>query len=444
MQGLSQNLQQSLELRQYQIQRLEILSMSSDELADFLNEARLENPLLEMEPDQSELEKDLSVARWLNVSSVPVPRGYQNPEEPLELDIPDQRGETLEGFLRLQIDFHHLTPQRRRMVNFLLGNLENNGRLPLTAAEAAQYSGGTVADAEAALSLLRGLAPAGVCAASLRDCLLTQLQALSKRNLTAERLVSTCLNAVASSSVTRLAQRCKVNAQQITAALATIRSLEPYPGSSFYKPPVQSVVPDMAAFPKEDGSGWDVQLCSKQSETVSISSYYVDLLKGAGDPESSLYLHNRLRQAKELSIAIEQRRSTLLRIGRLIVERQQPYFDRTGPLQTLCLTDLAEKLECHESTVSRALRGKYIACPWGTVALRKFVSASVGNSGVTNDSLEQHLQRLIDNEDKRAPLSDQHLTAQLARDGMNVSRRTVAKYRSILGIPNAFARRVSE
>ena len=96
MQGLSQNLQQSLELRQYQIQRLEILSMSSDELADFLNEARLENPLLEMEPDQSELEKDLSVARWLNVSSVPVPRGYQNPEEPLELDIPDQRGETLE------------------------------------------------------------------------------------------------------------------------------------------------------------------------------------------------------------------------------------------------------------------------------------------------------------------------------------------------------------
>ena len=93
MQGLSQNLQQSLELRQYQIQRLEILSMSSDELADFLNEARLENPLLEMEPDQSELEKDLSVARWLNVSSVPVPRGYQNPEEPLELDIPDQRGE---------------------------------------------------------------------------------------------------------------------------------------------------------------------------------------------------------------------------------------------------------------------------------------------------------------------------------------------------------------
>lgn len=443
MQELSQNIHLRLELRQYQIQRLEILAMSGDELAGFLSEAEQENPLIEVAQDCGGLEDTLSLARWLDQHSALSPRPSQNgaPEQP-DWDIPDRRGETLEQFLRLQIDFHRLTPGMRRMVTFLLGNLENNGRLPITADQAAKYSGGTPEDAEAALALLRSLAPTGVCAPSLKECLLSQLRELPTRDATAERLAETCLDAVATSSASCLARKCGVRPDQIEAALKLIRSLDPFPGSSFYNPPSHPVRPDILVSPNEEGTGWDVRLCGRQTGSIHISSYYVQLLRSADDREAALYLHDRLRHARELAAALDQRSATLLHIGRLIVKYQRPFFDRTGPIQPLSLADLAGELECHESTVSRALRGKYLSCPHGTVALRKFISAAVGNSGVTNDGLERQLRRLIENEDKRTPMSDQHLTEQLGRQGLAVSRRTVAKYRATLGIPNAFARRV--
>lgn len=443
MQELSQNIHLRLELRQYQLQRLEILAMSGDELAGFLSEAEQENPLIEVTQDRGGLEGSLSLARWLDqgpaFSRQPTQCGA--PEQP-DWEIPDRRGETLEQFLRLQIDFRRLTPGMRRMTAFLLGNLENNGRLLMTAEQAAQYGGGTPEDAERALALLRSLAPTGVCAPSLRECLLPQLRELPNRDATAERLVETCLDAVATSSVACLARKCGARPEQIEAALRLIRSLDPFPGSSFYNPPSHPVRPDLLVSPGPEGSGWDVCLCGRQADSIHISSYYIRLLRGAGDREAAFYLHDRLRHARELAAALEQRSATLLHIGRLIVKYQRPFFDRTGPIRPLSLADLAGELDCHESTVSRALRGKYLSCPHGTIALRKFISAAVGNSGVTNDGLERQLRRLIESEDKRAPLSDQHLTEQLERQGLAVSRRTVAKYRATLGIPNAFARRV--
>ena len=442
MQELSQNIHLRLELRQYQIQRLEILAMSHEELEEFLTEAEQENPLIELERDCKDLEDISSLSCWLDQS--PSPRSLQTSalDQP-DWDIPDQRGETLEQFLRLQIDFRHLTPEMRCMVTFLLGNLEHNGRLLLSEEQAAQYSGGTEADAAAALSLLRGLAPAGVCAPSLRECLLTQLRQLPCRNAAAERLAETCLDAVATSSTACLARKCGVHPDQLKTALEVIRSLEPFPGSSFFNPPSHPVQPDLAVVPCQEGGGWDIQLCSRHAGSFHISSYYIRLLRSSGDPKAVLYLQDRLRHARELAAALDQRRTTLLRIGQLIVKYQQPFFDRTGPIQPLSLADLAGELACHESTVSRALRGKYLSCPHGTIALRKFISAAVGQSGITNDGLEQQLRRLIENEDKRMPMSDQHLTEQLSRQGLSVSRRTVAKYRAALGIPNAFARRSS-
>lgn len=442
MQELSQNIHLRLELRQYQIQRLEILAMNSDELEEFLNEAEQENPLIEVQQNHSDPEDISSLTCWLDQASSP--RSSQaDTSEQVDWDIPDQHGETLEQFLRLQIDFRHLTPEMRHMVVFLLGSLENNGRLLLSAEQAAQYSGGSKEDAEAALSLLRSLAPTGVCASSLRECLLAQLRELPRRNAAAERLVETCLDAVATSSISCLARKCNLRPNQLEAALEIIRSLEPFPGSSFFNPPSHPVQPDLIAAPRQAGDGWDIRLCRQRASSIHISSYYVRLLRNSGDPKAILYLQDRLHHARELAAALDQRHATLLRIGQLIVNYQQPFFDRTGPIQPLSLADLAGELACHESTVSRALRGKYLSYPHGTIALRKFISAAVGSSGVTNDALEQQLRRLIENEDKRTPMSDQHLTEQLSRQGLAVSRRTVAKYRAALGIPNAFARRIS-
>jgi RNA polymerase sigma-54 factor len=440
MYELGQSPQQRLELRQYQLQRLEILAMSADELSEFLTQAEDENPLIEVERDRSEVEKELSLARWLNQRPV-----YEcqfqdsDTDEPLEPEIPDDGDLSLERYLRLQIDFTALSASQRRMMSFLLGCLEDNGRLTVTPRQAADCCGLPAADAERCLTILRGLEPAGVCACCLKESLLAQLRVLPRRCPTAERLTETCLESVGGASVSGLAKKCGVTPGEIEAALGLLRTLEPYPGASFARAERMYVIPDVLVLPGRDG--WEIRLCDKWSGTVSISRYYVQLLKGSHDKANLAYLYDRLQQAKALRTAIEQRRSTLLEISRLILERQQDFFQRGGPLRSLSLEELAQTLECHESTVSRALRGKYLRCPRGTFSLRKFIVSTVGESGVTNDSLARSIHTLISEEDKRAPLSDQQITEHLAHGGLAVSRRTIAKYRVSLGIPNAFARR---
>jgi RNA polymerase sigma-54 factor len=442
MYGLEQAPQQRQELRQYQLQRLEILAMSGDELNDFLDQAEAENPLIEVERDRSEIEKELSLARWLDRQpSFETSYNSSEPDgdEPMEPEIVDPQETTLEQYLRLQIDFSKLSAERTRMINFLLGNLEDNGRLFLTSEQAVSCCHGTAADADFCLELLRKLEPTGVCAGSLKECLLAQLHALTKRDPVAERLVETCLESIAGSSVNRLARKCCTKDFQIEAALELLRGLDPFPGSSFYRPSQVYVIPDVLASPSD--GGWTVQLCDKWSGSIHLSQYYIQLLRNSRDKENTAYLYDRLRQAKALMTAIEQRRSTLLRLSEFIVAHQKAFLDCRGPLEPLTLSELAGELCYHESTVSRALRGKYLCCPRGTIPLRKFISSPVGNTGITNEDLAQKISGLIEREDKQLPLSDQQITEMLAKSGFAVSRRTVAKYRINLGIPNAFARR---
>lgn len=440
MYGLEQSPQQRQELQQYQLQRLEILSMSGDELSDFLDRAEAENPLIEVERDNSEIEKALSVAQWLKQRPVFESR-FRDAEsdEPLEPEIADPQTMTLEQFLRLQIDFDQLSPTQNRMIPFLLGCLEDNGRLHITAEQAARYSKGTIQDAAFCLELLRGLEPSGVCAESLQECLLIQLRALPKSNPTAVRLVTEHLKSLGQSSTRRLAQKCGFKESQIQDALNLIRGLEPFPGASFSQACPVYVIPDILVT-KHDGN-WAVQCCDKWSGSINISQHYVRLLRGSHDKANTAYLYDRLRQAKALNTAIEQRRSTVLLISQFIVEWQKDFLECRGPIRSLTLSELAHHLSYHESTLSRAIRGKYLCCPRGTYPLRKFISATIGDSNITNDELAQKIKDLVGSEDKQLPLSDQQIANRLSQSGLKISRRTIAKYRVNIGIPNAFMRR---
>ncbi len=442
MPRIEQTVRQGQELHQYQLQRLEVLEMSGDELSEFLNQAENENPLIDVERDRSEIEKELRLANWFNQQPV-YSRGFYEhtvAEDIPEPEIPDSRTMSLEQYLRLQIEFSKMTITQQKMINFLLGSIEDNGRLKLTPPQAAACCTGTVADAEYCLSLLRGLEPTGVCASSIQECLLVQLCRLPRRCEAAEYFVKNYLESAGTLSISRLARKCGVKAPELERALQVIRGLEPYPGSCFAPAERTYVIPDILMIPK--GTGWDICLCDKWSGSIHISQYYIKLLKGSCDKENSAYLYDRLRQAKLLQTALEQRRKTLLHLCQLILDRQRVFFETNGPIQPLLLAELAQELSCHESTVSRALRGKYLSCPQGTFPLRKFVSLNVGNSDVSNDGLTRKIKELIASEDHCAPLSDQQITDLLAINGLNISRRTIAKYRLELGIPNVFARRV--
>ena len=440
MYGIEQTTALKQELSQYQLQRLEILAMSGDELSDFLEEAQNENPLVEVVRDRSAIEQEFSIARWLTARPVyGQPLSEAEGDDVYEPEISDRRGMTLEQSLRLQIDFRRFSKEQRRVLNCLLGSIEKNGRLPFDARKTAEVFGCTEADAETCLVVLRRLEPCGVCAESLRDALLRQLYALPVRCPAAETLVQKHFQSICSASAAGLAKKCGTDAGSMRDALCVLKKLDPYPGSEYEAPERQYVVPDVLFI--RNGEDWEIRLCDEWCGSVNISSYYVQLLKNANDKESSSYLYERLQRAKNLKAAVEMRRETLLRISRLILERQKGFFEKGTALKPLSLSDIASNFSYHESTISRAIKNKYLACPRGTFPLRSFIVAAVGETGVTNDAIQKKLRLLIDGEDKGAPLSDQQIAERMTAAGDRISRRTVAKYRAALGIPNAFARK---
>ena len=222
-----------------------------------------------------------------------------------------------------------------------------------------------------------------------------------------------------------------------------IQSLNPRPGSAFAGQDEPAyLIPDLAVVETEEGL--TVVYQDSYTPTLRISQFYCKLQQQSTDQEVKQYLSDKIRQAQTVMQAVEQRRTTLLECARAIVRRQEPFFRwADAPLQPLRLTDVARELSIHESTVSRAIREKYLQCARGVYPLSYFFSREVGGAGEGNSvhQIKGRLARLVEDEDKAHPLSDQKLCQLLMEEGCAISRRTVAKYRDELGIPSASGRK---
>ena len=229
---------------------------------------------------------------------------------------------------------------------------------------------------------------------------------------------------------------------QVEEARRTIRELDPRPGAVFQRTEqIFYIQPDLTV--EEQEGRLTVKSTRGERPPFRLSRYYQKLLKQSEDREVRDYLSEKLRQAENVLWAADQRGSTLLRCAQVIVERQSDFF-RFGPeaLRPLRMGEVAQELGLHESTVSRAVREKYLQCPQGLYPLSWFFTRSAGTGeGVSGTAARKLLLRLIDGEDKAKPLSDQQLSEHMAREGCPISRRTVAKYREELGIPSASGRK---
>lgn len=440
MAGLSQQQALHQELQQYQILQLNVLSMTAEELRSYLDDAQEENPLIELTRDCGQYEQELAVGRWLG-SAAPERPEYSAADDDLTVpDIPCADEETLEAHLRMQICFSKLSSELRAAVSFLIGSLDENGRLPLSAQQIAAASRCSLDCAQQAITLVQSLDPAGVAAHDLAECLLLQLQALPVRSEAAEAIVRTCLSAITSTSAAGIAAKCGLRPEQVKHAIALIRTLDPRPGAAYNSSAAPCIVPDIIARPDGAG-GWELQLNDRWIGTIGISQYYTKLLRTADDPDASAYLANRLQHAKQLMAAIERRRATMLEIARTILSVQAGFFRDHAPLVPLQLDQIAEQVGCHRSTISRAIRGKYLSWPGGCVALRQMLVQSAACSGQTQDRVLAEIRRLILQEDPLHPLSDQAISEALAACGTQIARRTVVKYREMLGLPGAHVRR---
>lgn len=437
---------QTQTLDQRQIRRLEVLQMSAAELWNYLQEFSQENPVVDLndaaptEPDKGD--RQLQHLRWL-ADSDRQNRWYQRDYEsdPIaRVGVGGGLEETLPQFIGRQLDRLRLDGDTARTVGFLASCLDGDGYLRTPLDELSGDSGIPLPLMERSLTVLRTLEPAGVGAESLSQCLALQLERAGVGG-PALAIVRDHLEALARHRYRSIAGKLGVSVDEVLAAQRTIRELDPRPGAVFEQPGHTAYVyPDIFV---EAGDGRFVARArAGDRPAFQINGYYRELLANSGQPEVKDYLRRKVQAAQDVLDAIAQRQDTLLRCAQAIVDRQEDFFRVGEPaLRPLRMADVAEAVGIHESTVSRAVREKYLQCRQGVYPLGWFFSRGGAGDGMGGTAARAALRRLIDGEDKAHPLSDRMLCEALAAEGCPVSRRTVAKYRDELNIPGASGRK---
>ena len=443
---------QSQQLSQRQLYSVELLRLSTLELDAYVRELAQENPVIEVEeapppPRREEGDDMLGRLRWLEDNDRQNWFYQQINDE--ELDPLARVGtgggleETLVSFLSRQLSRKKPEEELGRLVEYLIRCLDDDGYLRVPLEELSRQGGIPLERLEEALALLKTLEPAGVGAADLSQCLALQLERIGEEG-PALAIVRDHLDLLARRHYRAIAGRLDITVDQVEEALRTIRELDPRPGAVFQRmEQIYYPQPDLVVEERE--GRLTVRSARGERRPFQVSRYYRDLLERSEDPEVRTYLTEKVRQAENVLWAARQREDTLMRCAQVIVERQAAFF-REGPegLAPLRMETVAQELELHESTVSRAVREKYLQCSRGLFPLHYFFSRAVGTQegSPSAAAARELLLRLIEGEDKASPLSDQQLCQRMAREGCALSRRTVAKYRELMGIPSAAARKV--
>lgn len=440
-------------LSQQQLQSVELLQMSTLELEAYLRELAQENPVVEleegrMEPERPQDEDLLRRLNWLDDNDSQN-RYYQHMGEE-ELDplarVSTEGGleESLFRFLSRQLYQLDLDENTAQTVRYLAACLDEGGYLRPPLQELADDLSLPLEQLERCVGILRGLEPAGVGAADLSQCLELQLRRIHETGAALE-IVHSHLEALAKRHYRAIAADLDIPLEEVYRAEKLIQQLEPRPGSLFEQPSqIQYILPDV--FVEEVEGRLVARLRGGERPPFQISAYYRNLMARTEDREVRDYLSGKLRQAEVVLRGLEQRDSTLRRCAQAIADRQEDFF-RVGPqaMAPMRLIDVAEDLGLHESTISRAIREKYLQCSRGVYPMNYFftrrATAQTPEGQVGGTAARSLLQRLIEREDKSAPLSDQKLSDQMAQLGCPISRRTVAKYREELAIPNTAGRR---
>ena len=440
-------------LSQHLIQSMEILQMSAIELEAYLENLSMENPVVELESVQDDVrsEKELALARkleWLESTD------YQNKvyyrEERREddsywQDIGDS-GEVLSDYLLAQLVTADYTDQERRVMEYLIYSLDEKGYFTDDPAAVAQAFSIEEEDVLQLLTEVQQLDPAGVGARDLSECLLLQLLRKPTWNEVTEEIIRDHLEDVARNHLAQIAKKMKISLQDVQDACEEIRTLNPKPGNAFSdRSRMPYISPDAVVVRVEDG--FEILINEYQYPKFHISTYYQELEKTVTDAETKKYLREKIQQAQNVAGNIQQRTSTLSQVLHVLVEKQQSFFlHGAGHRRPLKLSDIAEATGLHESTISRTLRSKYLQCTWGVYPLNYFLTSAastnaVSGEGQTPEYIKSQIQKIIAEEDRKKPLSDEAISRKLEESQIRISRRTVNKYRQELGIPDKSGRK---
>ncbi|MBI5767343.1 MAG: RNA polymerase factor sigma-54 [Verrucomicrobia bacterium] len=344
---------------------------------------------------------------------------------------------SLQEHLMQQAELADLPPPALEAMRHLVGSLDDRGFMTQTASDIALQTGLPLDAVQAAVKALKTFEPAGIGAKDLAECLLLQLSAKGRSDALATRMIRDHFELLTRRRIPELARKLGADADDVQSAIEEIGKLDPAPGRRFAEDHNRVVVPDVTV--EQDGDEWKIDLNSDYIPRLRLSSTYRELIaKGTLSKQERDYLRERMRSGKFLIDSIEQRQRTIERITREIINAQREFFEHgVSHLKPLTMTQIADVVGVHETTVSRAIANKFIKTPHGVFDFKYFFTPgyqSDTGASVSNTSVKDMIAELVTLEDKAAPLSDQELVAKLQEKGITIARRTVAKYREELGI----------
>jgi RNA polymerase sigma-54 factor len=426
-----------MELRQTQAlvmtpqlqQAIKLLQMSNAELAGYLTAEVERNPLLEIAPP--------------SLPALPSGGGRRSEGDD---------GDWLEG-IAADVSLHeHLQPQIRTMraaprvieaALLIADELEDDGYLRVPLAEVATRHGLRASDALAGLTLVQACDPAGVGARELKECLALQLRELNRLDPAMQAMLDN-LGLAARGRLDELERVCGVDAEDVADMLAEIRALDPKPGLRFAQARVELAVPDVHVRRSPDGT-LTVELNTGNLPRVLMNNVYATQIR-QDDSSARAFVSECSTRASWLIRSLEQRARTILKVSNEIVRRQDRFFEVGAPgLRPLTRRAVAESLGLHESTVSRVAAGKLIACEHGLYEFSRFFVSAIravsGGEAYSSAAVQDRIRSLVEAEPARRTLSDDKLVVALKAEGIDIARRTVAKYRESMGIPSSVDRR---
>ena len=418
---LKLQVKQTQTLSQRMIQSAEILQMTSQELNTYINELALENPVIDIvePPTAQEQRESIEQQEWLNSFNEENYYLYQRQNNDDDYDfksswnINTDDGETLQDYLWSQLITENFTDQETEIIKFMLECLDNKGYLEESIETIASYFGTDTELVEDLLSDLQALDPSGVCARSLEECLKLQLERRNMLTPVLESIIDNCLEMVAKNQIPAIARKLRLSPAETAGYCQIIKSLNPKPGVSFSsRDQLRYIIPDVTIVKFKDH--FDILLNESMYPTIELNSYYRQMNQNPESSELKEYLGNKIRQAEWVKQCVTQRGKTLMQVSRAILEHQEEFFT-FGPahLSPLRLADIAQELDIHESTVSRAVSKKYLQCSWGVYPMNYFFSRSVavqessgnenGAQSVTAADIKRVLREIIEEENKKKP-----------------------------------------
>ena len=345
--------------------------------------------------------------------------------------------QTLQQHLIEQLNSSDVSTSDRQLGELIIGNIDDAGFLQAMPEEIASSTGMEVADLVRVLEFVQTFHPVGVGARDLRECLLIQLRRLSKEHSLEYRIVDRHIDDLGKRRFPEIARRLGTTTEQVQRAAGFVGTLDPKPGQIFTPDPNNYVLPDVNV--EKIGGEWTISLNGEQIPHLRISNTYKDLMsqdKGGADVKD--YIRDKIRSGKFLIKSIHQRQQTISNIAHEIVGKQKDFLE-LGPsaLKPLTMVQIADIVGVHETTVSRAISGKYMATPWGVFDMKYFFTPgyqTADGASMSNTSVKGTIAEMVKSEDDSSPLSDKEIVELLEKRGIPIARRTVAKYRNELNI----------